>query len=118
MRKFRILALMLVLIMVLAGCGTGNSTPAAKDIVILYTNDAHCGIEDGMGYQGLSAAKRALLAAGNKVLLVDNGDAVQGDTIGTPLEAMAWWRESCSFCEECRPGSSATHITIPPFTPV
>lgn len=51
MRKFRILALMLVLIMVLAGCGTGNSTPAAKDIVILYTNDAHCGIEDGMGYQ-------------------------------------------------------------------
>ena len=83
MRKFRILALMLVLIMVLAGCGTGNSTPAAKDIVILYTNDAHCGIEDGMGYQGLSAAKRALLAAGNKVLLVDNGDAVQGDTIGT-----------------------------------
>ena len=49
MRKFRILALMLVLIMVLAGCGTGNSTPAAKDIVILYTNDAHCGIEDGMG---------------------------------------------------------------------
>ena len=69
--------------MVLAGCGTGNSTPAAKDIVILYTNDAHCGIEDGMGYQGLSAAKRALLAAGNKVLLVDNGDAVQGDTIGT-----------------------------------
>lgn len=83
MRKIRILALMLVLIMVLAGCGTGNSTPAAKDIVILYTNDAHCGIEDGMGYQGLSAAKRALLAAGNKVLLVDNGDAVQGDTIGT-----------------------------------
>ena len=83
MRKFRILALMLVLIMVLASCGTGNSTPAAKDIVILYTNDAHCGIEDGMGYQGLSAAKRALLAAGNKVLLVDNGDAVQGDTIGT-----------------------------------
>ena len=82
-RKFRILALMLVLIMVLAGGGTGNSTPAAKDIVILYTNDAHCGIEDGMGYQGLSAAKRALLAAGNKVLLVDNGDAVQGDTIGT-----------------------------------
>ena len=51
--------------------------------MILYTNDAHCGIEDGMGYQGLSAAKRALLAAGNKVLLVDNGDAVQGDTIGT-----------------------------------
>ena len=62
MRKFRILALMLVLIMVLAGCGTGNSPPAAKDIVILYTNDAHCGIEEGMGYQGLSAAKRALQA--------------------------------------------------------
>ena len=83
MKKFRVLALMLVLMMVLAGCGNGSTTPAAKDIVILYTNDAHCGIEDGMGYQGLSAAKHALLAAGNKVLLVDNGDAVQGDTIGT-----------------------------------
>ena len=83
MEKFRVLALMMVLMMVLAGCGNGSTTPAAKDIVILYTNDAHCGIEDGMGYQGLSAAKHALLAAGNKVLLVDNGDAIQGDTIGT-----------------------------------
>ena len=72
-----------MMVSALAGCGNGATAPAAKDIVVLYTNDAHCGIEDGMGYQGLSAAKRALLAAGNKVLLVDNGDAVQGDTIGT-----------------------------------
>ena len=83
MKKFRILALMLVLIMVLAGCGTGSTTPAAKNIVILYTNDAHCGIEDGLGYQGLAAVKSALTAAGDNVLLVDNGDAIQGDTIGT-----------------------------------
>lgn len=66
MKKFRVLALMLVLMMVLAGCGNGSTTPAAKDIVILYTNDAHCGIEDGMGYQGLSAAKHALLAAATR----------------------------------------------------
>lgn len=83
MKKFRILALMLVLIMVLAGCGTGNTTAAAKDIVILYTNDAHCGIEDGLGYEGLAAVKSALKATGHEVLLVDNGDAIQGDTIGT-----------------------------------
>ena len=83
MKKFRILALMLVLIMVLAGCGNGATTPAAKDIVVLYTNDAHCGIEDGLGYAGLAAVKNSLTATGSSVLLVDNGDAIQGDTIGT-----------------------------------
>lgn len=87
----RIVALMLVLVLALAGCG-GSSTsqqqtpaPAAagKDIVVLYTNDAHCGVEDNLGYQGLVAIKNAMTAAGNAVLLVDNGDAIQGDAIGT-----------------------------------
>ena len=57
---------------------------AAKGkIVILYTNDVHCGVEDNIGYVGLAKLKKALENAGNYVLLVDNGDAVQGDTIGT-----------------------------------
>ena len=52
-------------------------------IVILYTNDVHCGVEDNIGYVGLAKLKKALENAGNHVLLVDNGDALQGGTIGT-----------------------------------
>ena len=32
--------------------------------------------------------------------------------------SLAGARASCSFCEECIPGSSATQITSPAFTPV
>ena len=60
MKKFRILAWLLVLMMVLAGCGTAAGSSSAGDIVILYTNDAHCGIEDGLGYAGLAAVKNSL----------------------------------------------------------
>ena len=55
----------------------------AKEIVVLYTNDVHCGVTDGMGYVGVARVKAALEAAGKEVILVDNGDAVQGDVIGT-----------------------------------
>jgi 2',3'-cyclic-nucleotide 2'-phosphodiesterase (5'-nucleotidase family) len=54
-----------------------------NSIVILYTNDTHCGVTDGMGFDGVARVKTALEAAGKNVILVDNGDAVQGDVIGT-----------------------------------
>ena len=57
--------------------------PEPKDIVILYTNDIHCGVEDGIGFVGVARVKAALEAAGKEVILVDNGDSVQGDVIGT-----------------------------------
>ena len=55
----------------------------AKDIVILYTNDVHCGVTDGIGFVGVARVKAALEAAGKEVILVDNGDSNQGDVIGT-----------------------------------
>lgn len=54
-----------------------------KDIVVLYVNDVHCGIDDNLGYQDLKTVKNAYEALGHKVILVDNGDSVQGDTVGT-----------------------------------
>lgn len=54
-----------------------------KNLVILYTNDIHCGVDQGGGYAGLSELKTSLAAAGNYVALVDAGDAVQGEPIGT-----------------------------------
>ena len=55
----------------------------AKEIVILYTNDVHAGVSDNIGYVGLARIKAALEAAGKEVILVDCGDAVQGDVIAT-----------------------------------
>ena len=55
-------------------------------LVILFTNDVHCGIEDGWGYAGLADLKKSLEAEGNTVLLVDAGDHVQGGPIGTLSE--------------------------------
>ena len=95
--KKKLLALTLVLMLLLAGCGsaapaeTPAPTPAEEsaylgldnDIVILYTNDVHCAVDDNLGYTGLAIVKNALEAQGKHVVLVDNGDAVQGDTIGT-----------------------------------
>lgn len=54
-----------------------------EEIVILYTNDVHCGVDDGIGYKGLSLIKNSFEAQGKAVILVDGGDSVQGDTIGT-----------------------------------
>jgi len=55
----------------------------SDDIVILTTNDVHCGIEDNIGYAGLAAYKKEMEAANKYVTLIDIGDAIQGDTIGT-----------------------------------
>ena len=53
-----------------------------QDILILYTSDVHCGVAQGWGYAGLYAAKENLSKDYN-VLLVDDGDAIQGEPIGT-----------------------------------
>ena len=57
-----------------------------NDIIILYTNDVHCGIEENIGYAGLAAYKETVEAKTPYVTLVDCGDAVQGDFIGLTSE--------------------------------
>ena len=53
-----------------------------KDLVVLFTSDVHCGIDQGFGYAGLVAIRDSLKKT-NHVLLVDNGDAIQGEPVGT-----------------------------------
>ncbi|MCR5674471.1 MAG: bifunctional metallophosphatase/5'-nucleotidase [Lachnospiraceae bacterium] len=53
------------------------------DIVILYTGDVHCGIDQGFGYAGLQQIRDYLIAQGDEVLLADTGDSIQGEPIGT-----------------------------------
>ena len=80
----KLLALLLCLVMVL-GLGTTAFAADAKsnDIVILHTDDVHCGVTDGMGYAGVAAYKAEMQQTHNYVALVDCGDAIQGETVGT-----------------------------------
>ena len=80
----KLLSLLLALAMLL-GCAAfaEEAAPALqRDLVILFTSDVHCGIDQGWGYAGLYAVKEGLSADYN-VLLVDDGDSTQGEPIGT-----------------------------------
>ena len=54
----------------------------SDDIIILHTNDVHCGIDDTIGYDGLMLYKKELETKYKHVLLVDAGDHIQGGAIG------------------------------------
>lgn len=84
-RKRRFLSLWLTLLMVFS-LTTGMTFTAAAadhDIVVLYTNDVHCGVDDNIGYAGLALYKKQMLEQTPYVALVDAGDAIQGAPIGT-----------------------------------
>ena len=62
--------------------GAWAETPAdERDLIILFTSDVHCGIDQGWGYAGVYAMKENLSRDYN-VLLVDNGDAIAGEPVG------------------------------------
>ncbi len=54
-----------------------------KGIYILYTSDVHCGVSQGFGFAGLYAIRNNLEERGYDTILVDDGDCVQGEAIGT-----------------------------------
>lgn len=60
-----------------------------KDIVVLYSNDVHCGVDDNLGYAALMKCKKDMEAGGNAVLLIDNGDQFQGGTMGAVTKGEA-----------------------------
>ena len=81
--------------LLLCACAAPEAEQSVKEsealapIAVIYTNDVHCGVEDNLGYQGIDAVRQALELSGSEVFLVDNGDAVQGDLIGTLTEGEA-----------------------------
>ena len=77
MKKF--LAVLLMLAMLLCGVAFAEDTAPAltKDVVVLFTSDVHCGIDQGWGYAGV-ANMRNSLQADNHVVLVADGGARQG----------------------------------------
>ena len=76
MRK--LLALLLVAVL----CVPSFAAVPDKDIVILYTNDVHCGVDDVIGYAGLEFYKHQVQQITPYVTLVDAGDWAQGAVMG------------------------------------
>ena len=103
--KSKLLAMLLALVMAFGmavpAFAADSAAPAEPEgkIVILHTNDVHCGIEqvskDGavtnIGYAGLAAYKAQMEAqyGADNVTLVDAGDAIQGGPIGTLTKGSA-----------------------------
>lgn len=59
-------------------------------IVILHTNDVHCGLQDYIGYDGLMLYKRILEKQGYKdIILADAGDHIQGGIYGLITKGQA-----------------------------
>ena len=54
-----------------------------RGAMILFTNDVHCGVDQGFGYAGLQEMRDALMKQGYDVILVDSGDSIQGEPLGT-----------------------------------
>ncbi|MBO2515693.1 MAG: bifunctional metallophosphatase/5'-nucleotidase [Clostridiales bacterium] len=80
----KLLALALALVMLFSVCAFAEEAAApalAKDLVILYTSDVHCGVDQGWSYTGLYGIKQQL-SASNYVMLVDDGDSIQGEALG------------------------------------
>ena len=91
--KKRLFALLLSLTLLLC-CGSfvafaDDAEEARPDIVILFTSDVHCGIDQGFGYAGLEQIRDGLVANGDVVILVDDGDSIQGEPIGTMTKGEA-----------------------------
>ena len=78
MKKF--LAFLFAAVLLVSSCEA--KTPA-EDIIILYTNDVHCGIDDSIGYAGLSFYRDEMKKNSPYVTLVDAGDWASGGVIGT-----------------------------------
>ena len=85
--KKRILSLALTAAMVLgAGAPALAAETPDQEIIILYTNDVHCGVTDNIGYAGLALYEKQMKEETLYVALVDAGDAIQGAPIGTLSE--------------------------------
>lgn len=77
------LAVILVAVLILGGCKVLMKNAKANDIIILYTNDVHCAVDGDIGYAGLAAYKKRCEQNTPYVTLVDCGDAIQGELLGT-----------------------------------
>ena len=80
MKIKKFLSIILAAIMILSSAAVAFATSSEGDIIVLYTYDVHCAIDD---YAILAAYRAEKIAEGNTVITVDAGDAIQGEVIGS-----------------------------------
>ncbi|MBQ7284053.1 MAG: hypothetical protein IJW74_04280, partial [Oscillospiraceae bacterium] len=85
-KKISVLLFSLIISISFSACGTSR-----QDIAILYTNDIHCAVEADsengtIGYSKLFKLKSDLQENGTPTILVDAGDAIMGEPIGSVSE--------------------------------
>lgn len=85
MKTKKILSIVLSAVLILSVFTVAVSAEGGN-IVVLYTNDVHCAIDD---YAVLAAYRQELIEDGNTVITVDAGDAIQGEVIGALTEGEA-----------------------------
>lgn len=51
-------------------------------VVLLHTNDIHCGVDKNLTLARVAAYKKAMVQENLQTLLVDAGDAIQGEPLG------------------------------------
>ena len=77
----------LALALCLALHGSGQ---VRADLVVLHTNDVHCGVENQLGYAKVAQYKKDLMKnPDDTVQLVDAGDAIQGEPLGSLTRGQA-----------------------------
>ena len=120
-RRMRILALLVAVLMLLAGCSAGDgdadgSAEGKGKVMIIYTSDIHCGVEKGFGFAGLQAIIKNYESKGYEVILVDDGDAIQGGPLGmmTDGEAMIDLMNSMGY-DVAIPGNHEFDYTVERF---
>lgn len=65
----RILLSLFLVLCLLVSCGAwaeeaGQAPALTGDVLVLFTSDVHCGIDQNFGYAGLQAIRDAAVAAG------------------------------------------------------
>ena len=84
LKKLTALWVVVILMLSMASAAFAEEAEVSgKEVYILFTSDVHCGIDQGFGYAGLSQIRTVLERKGCETILVDNGDSIQGETVGT-----------------------------------
>lgn len=84
MKICRITLLSILSSLCIISCSENNVDYKSNDIAIIYTNDIHCEIKNGMlSFASLKSYKNELEKQYKYVSLVDSGDAIEGSVYGT-----------------------------------
>lgn len=83
-KKLFLKLLLAVTFITLFSCQSQKITGIPKsNIEIIYTNDIHCTLDSELNFATVAALKKNLLKTTQNVAVIDMGDAIQGDILGT-----------------------------------